>query len=65
MNLPGPWQLGMDRVADVVRQRRRPIELVEVVLEMADEVVVVIHAVLSLISSRASASTAARSSFNA
>jgi hypothetical protein len=49
----------------VVRQRRRPIELVEVVLEMADEVVVVIHAVLSLISSRASASTAARSSFSA
>ena len=59
------WQLGTDRVADAIGQRRHAIEVLEVVLELADEAVVVAHAVLSFISNRASASTAARRCFNA
>ena len=65
MNLPGPWQRGMDRVADAFGQRCGAIEDIEVVLEGADEVVVACHAVPTFGSSRASASMASRRYFNA
>ena len=46
MNLPGPWQRGMDRVTDAFGQSVwPPSKEIEVVLERGDEVVVVFHAV--------------------
>ena len=56
---------GMDRTADAIRQRCGAIEGVEVILELADELVVADHAVPTLASRRASASTAARSDLSA
>ena len=64
-NLADPWKLGMDRVPDVIGQRRGAIEVVEVRLEPADEVVGSVHAVPTFLSRRASASTAARRCFRA
>ena len=55
----------MDRTADAIRQRCGAIEGVEVILELADELVVADHAVPTLASRRASASTAARSDLSA
>ena len=64
-NLADPWKLGMDRVPDVGGQRRGAIEVVEVRLEPADEVVGSVHAVPTFLSRRASASMAARRCFRA
>ena len=55
----------MDRIDEAIGKRRDPIEFHEVVLNLPDEIVVARHAKLSLLSRRASASTASRRYFNA
>ncbi len=55
----------MNRMTDVLGQRSDTIEVLEVSLELADELVVASHAVLAFLSNRASASTAARRCFRA